>query len=434
MAAAPNSRIIGGAGTCTPLDVEVEVEVDTPLEVALEFELLVEAEEALLVLLDVLVPPPKLDEEEVVDTVPLDVEVEPPLVDDEVEPPLVEDELPPVEVELPPVELEVEPPDVELPPVEVELPPVEVELPPVEVEPPEVELPPVEVEVDTPLEVETPPVEVETPPVEVETPLEVEVEPPDVDTVTTVLPPVELPPKKLPEKKPLPKPKPGPLLPPMSKAGGPPVLLATATGGGGGGGTNIGGTMVRVVTPAAGAGQATRRTVRRTTRRWPRRTCAVRAFACLTIAGRAGGFSAMETAPPPMIAPPQVQAQSFAKAILTDITSIPSWPTEDGKWFGPKSISRRGNRKQMQTMRLSASALTLKAPVNGWIWPFRTASVPIQNRLARGVNGDRRGTCRRVSRRRTDWGRVPPIRAGRRRCRNVTAGARSALRFFTAFE
>jgi len=28
-----------------------------------------------------------------------------------------------------------------------------------------------------------------------------------------------------------------------------------------------------------------------------------------------------------MIAPPQVQAQSFAKAILTDITSIPSWPT-----------------------------------------------------------------------------------------------------------
>jgi hypothetical protein len=43
------------------------------------------------------------------------------------------------------------------------------------------------------------------------------------------------------------------------------------------------------------------------------------AFACLTKAGRWGGFSDTWTAPPPMIAPPQVQAQSFAKAIRTDI-------------------------------------------------------------------------------------------------------------------
>jgi hypothetical protein len=43
-------------------------------------------------------------------------------------------------------------------------------------------------------------------------------------------------------------------------------------------------------------------------------------FACLTIAGRSGAVSATWTAPPPMIAPPQVQAQSFAKAILTDIS------------------------------------------------------------------------------------------------------------------
>ena len=49
------------------------------------------------------------------------------------------------------------------------------------------------------------------------------------------------------------------------------------------------------------------------------RAFTVLAFALLTIAGRAGGFSATWTAPPPMIAPPQVQAQSFAKAILTDI-------------------------------------------------------------------------------------------------------------------
>lgn len=44
-------------------------------------------------------------------------------------------------------------------------------------------------------------------------------------------------------------------------------------------------------------------------------------LACLTNAGRSGGFSATWTAPPPMIAPPQVQAQSLARAILTDMTA-----------------------------------------------------------------------------------------------------------------
>ena len=100
------------------------------------------------VLLEVEVPPPKLEEEEVVETVP-----------DEVELPPVD-----VDVELPPVDV-----DVELPPVDVELPPVEVELPPVEVE---LDTP---LDVDTPLEVETP-LDVETLPEEVETPLDVEVE------------------------------------------------------------------------------------------------------------------------------------------------------------------------------------------------------------------------------------------------------------------
>ncbi|WP_158274691.1 hypothetical protein [Sphingosinicella humi] len=47
----------------------------------------------------------------------------------------------------------------------------------------------------------------------------------------------------------------------------------------------------------------------------------VLAFACLTRTGRSGGFAETCTAPPPMIAPPQVQAASFAKAILTDMTS-----------------------------------------------------------------------------------------------------------------
>ncbi len=84
--------------------------------------------------------------------------------------------------------------------------------------------------------------------------------------------------------------------------------------------------MVRVVTVSvAGAAQATRRTVRRTWRclgagRWARTGFAL---ACLMIAGRAGGFSATWTAPPPTTAPPTVQAHSFARAILTDINRIP---------------------------------------------------------------------------------------------------------------
>lgn len=143
----------------------------------------------------------------------------------------------------------------------------------------------------------------------------------------TVPPLDELPPKKPPEKKPPPKPKP-PLEPPTMIGTPLEPLEPTAIGGGGGGGANIGGMIIReVVTPAAGAAQATRRTVRRTTRRCAllrRTTEPVRALACAcwTMAGRAGGFSATWTAPPPMIAPPQEQAQSFAKAILTDMISI----------------------------------------------------------------------------------------------------------------
>jgi hypothetical protein len=141
--------------------------------------------------------------------------------------------------------------------------------------------------------------------------------------VTVVPPLVELPPKKPPEKKPPPKPKP-PDEPPTTIGTPLEPLLPTATGGGGGG-AKTGGMIIRVVVaaPAAGA-HSTRRTVRRTTRRCAvdRRACAVRAFACLTIAGRGGGLSARETALPPMIAPPQVQAQSFANAIRTDMFSI----------------------------------------------------------------------------------------------------------------
>jgi hypothetical protein len=88
--------------------------------------------------------------------------------------------------------------------------------------------------------------------------------------------------------------------------------------------------IVRVVTRPGGVTQVVRRTVRRAAERRAterrcvdaRRVVAVRAFACLTIAGREGGFSATWTALPPMIAPPQAHAQSCAKAIRTDIKHL----------------------------------------------------------------------------------------------------------------
>ena len=67
-AAAPNSRTIGGAGTLTPLLELVEELDDEALDVL----------EALDELLDVLVPPPKLDEDVLVDAVKIALPVLPP--------------------------------------------------------------------------------------------------------------------------------------------------------------------------------------------------------------------------------------------------------------------------------------------------------------------------------------------------------------------
>ena len=86
--------------------------------------------------------------------------------------------------------------------------------------------------------------------------------------------------------------------------------------------------MVRVVVVVPGVltTQAVRTLLCRfmaLTRAWRRGACLimVAAFARLTKDGLSGGFSATWTAPPPMIAPPQVQAQSLARAILTDMTA-----------------------------------------------------------------------------------------------------------------
>src|SRR5690606_25363709 len=100
-----------------------------------------------------------------------------------------------------------------------------------------------------------------------------------------------------------PNPKPPPEEPPTTIGTPPPPPPATATGGGGGGGTNIGGTMVRVVTVWPGVW---RQTVRRISFRATRRlavlrrtiplstavsTVALLALAWLTIAGRGGGLA-----------------------------------------------------------------------------------------------------------------------------------------------
>ena len=81
---------------------------------------------------------------------------------------------------------------------------------------------------------------------------------------------------------------------------------------------------VVVVVPGCRTTQAVRasrfaRLARGATRARARTFAPLTFFDCFTIAGRSGGFSTTWTAPPPMIAPPAVQAQSFAKAILTDI-------------------------------------------------------------------------------------------------------------------
>jgi hypothetical protein len=63
----------------------------------------------------------------------------------------------------------------------------------------------------------------------------------------------------------------------------------------------------------------------------------------LTIAGRGFGFADTWTAPPPMMAPPHVQAHNFARAILTD---IPNTPFRAGKLRVEKA-SRRNHARQL---------------------------------------------------------------------------------------
>lgn len=167
-----------------------------------------------------------------------------------------------------------------------------------------------------------PPVEVEVldPPVDVlEPPLDVDVDPPVLlDVVETKKPPLLLP--LLPTKKPPPPKKPPPnppvALPPTITGGVPPLppigpSASRSTSGAGAG------LLTTVTAPGA---QLVVVTVLRTMRLGAAR-CTGFALIGLDLMWRmrSGGFSATCTAPPPITAPPQAQAQSFAKAIRTDI-------------------------------------------------------------------------------------------------------------------
>ena len=298
--------VVLGGGLLLPVDVELEVELEVELDVDELFE---DDPDVVLVVLI----PPKLLDEELVETLPLDDEVLDTLPLDEVVDTL------PDEVEL---VLEM--------PLDVET-PLDVDTP--------LEVDTLPLDVDTPLEVETLPVDVETLPVEVET-LPVEVEPLEVDVLVEAVKmalPLD-PPKKPPLKKPPPKPPPKPPLPPLTMTGAlPPPPTKPSEGGSGGSGIGAPGYVtVRVVTVCPGV--FTTHAVRASLRTRLVRTRAVGryvallavltfAFAFLMMAGRAMGFSATWTAPPPMIAPPQVQAHNFAKAIFTDIrrTLFQAW-------------------------------------------------------------------------------------------------------------
>jgi len=212
VAAPPNSRSIGGAGTsCGPCG---------PWPCPWSWPPLVDDE--LLVLDEPLVLLLVLDDVLELPLVELAVLVDPPLVDVEVDPPLVEVEPPLVDVEPPLV-------DVELPPVDVELPPV------VDVTPPVVEVTPPVVEV-------TPPVETE--PLVVTAPL---VELDEVEEMNQPPPPPP-PPQKPPPPKPPPPKKPPPPIGATAGATAPPPKAGASNGAGAAAATEIGTQVVVVVT------------------------------------------------------------------------------------------------------------------------------------------------------------------------------------------
>jgi len=127
-----------------------------------------------------------------------------------------------------------------------------------------------------------------------------------------------------------------------------------------------------------------------------------------------------------MIAPPQVQAQSFAKAIRTDIAAFPVL-ARTVRMF--PSGPRRTDHMQMKG--LSASALTLFLPETGRIRGLGGPSVPEPDSPARQVNGS--GKTRRPARH--TFGR-PPARFAARCAESLQARGEvlDFAQFSAAFE
>lgn len=288
-AAPPNSSSIGGAGTgvggpggpggLSPLDDD---EVEELL--AEDVEALVEAEDADDVLVDTL----PLEEVEVdVETLPLDeVEVETlPLDDVDVDTlPLDDDDtLPLDELET----LPLLPPDAD----------------------------------DVLLVLDTPPVLVDEPPADVEVePLVLEVE---ETTIPLDPPPDPPPPKKPPAKNPPPIPPP-PVPPTITGPGpNPPPAICGMSALAKAGGRGTGSAWLATVTTVGAQTVLVRVTTRLTMRFGAGRAATRLVMARLVIARfvmtRFCDDSATWTAPPPITAPPQAHAHSFANAIFTDI-------------------------------------------------------------------------------------------------------------------
>ncbi len=171
------------------------------------------------------------------------------------------------------------------------------------------------------LVLDTPPVLVDDPPAEVEVdPLVLEVD----DTTMPLDPPDPLPPpKKPPAKKP--PPMPPPPVPPTSTGPGPkpPPDSAGISAPTKAGGRGTGAAWLATVTTVGAHTALVRVTIRFTTRRGAGRAATRLVMTRLVIArfviSRFCDDSATCTAPPPMTAPPQAHAHSFANAIFTDM-------------------------------------------------------------------------------------------------------------------
>jgi hypothetical protein len=106
----------------------------------------------------------------------------------------------------------------------------------------------------------------------------------------------------------------------------------------------------------------------------------------LTMAGRSGGFSVTCTAPPPITAPPAVQAQSFAKAIFTDIIRTLFQVLRLTGQDRPNTGSCETLKQQRQKISLSATSLTILSGFGGRLRRVCGASVPIEDKPLCRVN------------------------------------------------